>query len=299
MNRMVRYGLVSIVTIGLGGLIALRSRPVIRARTAFSSDVLASSFANGIGAVNIPAAPDSVKGAYGYLFDTKKISDRSFQWYTVEVEYPQLLNPRFPNELALNKMIERSVLGDVTKFRNRQRQVMNARKTPGLEESLVIDYEVIAVRNDVYSIKFTHRIMSRAQLHPIDYPVTVNYDLALERPIQLGDIFKPKSKYLEAISGYCRAQLQRQYGENIFMTGGTEPKAENFQHWNLTPEGLVISFDDYQVGPHAMGQPVLLIPYSALDEFRADEKILHRMINSESDEGHTCSKPAVIVEQFA
>jgi hypothetical protein len=41
---------------------------------------------------------------------------------------------------------------------------------------------------------------------------------------------------------------------------------ENYQNWNITPEGIMISFDDYQVGPHSAGQPVLIIPYSVLKD---------------------------------
>lgn len=299
MNRRVLFVVIALGVIGLSAFIVFRSRPVVRGRTALSGEVWGTSLANRVRTETALAAPDSANGAYDYLFETKKITASSYQWYEVEAEYPQLRNPRFPNEVALNNMIKNLVLADVTKFREHEKQVMSARKTPGLDESLEIEYEVIAVRNDVYSIKFTHRVMSRGQMHPIDYPVTVNYDLALERPIQLRDIFKPNSKYLTAISKYSYAELQRRYGDNFMMKDGTAPKAENFEHWNLTPEGLLISFDDYQVGPHAMGQPVLLIPYAALEEFRVDEKILHRMINSDSDEGHTCSKPAVVVQHFA
>jgi hypothetical protein len=48
------------------------------------------------------------------------------------------------------------------------------------------------------------------------------------------------------------------------MNEGTRPIADNFISWNIVPEGVLLSFDDYQVGPHSFGRPELVVPFSAL-----------------------------------
>jgi hypothetical protein len=48
------------------------------------------------------------------------------------------------------------------------------------------------------------------------------------------------------------------------LRSGTAPKPQNFSAWALTPWGLEITFQDYQVGPYAAGNPSIYIPYSSL-----------------------------------
>ena len=66
------------------------------------------------------------------------------------------------------------------------------------------------------------------------------------------------------------------------MMDGTKANAENYKNWNLTPEGIMISFDDYQVGPHSMGQPVLIIPYSVLKDVIARNRAIATLLNNNS-----------------
>jgi hypothetical protein len=45
---------------------------------------------------------------------------------------------------------------------------------------------------------------------------------------------------------------------------GTEPVVDNFENRNIVPDGVLLSFEDYQVGPHSFGQPEFVVPFSAL-----------------------------------
>jgi hypothetical protein len=45
---------------------------------------------------------------------------------------------------------------------------------------------------------------------------------------------------------------------------GAGPKIENYHSWNITPMGLKITFDPYQVGAYAVGEHVIVVPYSVL-----------------------------------
>jgi hypothetical protein len=45
---------------------------------------------------------------------------------------------------------------------------------------------------------------------------------------------------------------------------GAGPKIDNFHSWNITPVGLKITFDRYQVGPYVAGEHEVVVPYSVL-----------------------------------
>ena len=63
----------------------------------------------------------------------------------------------------------------------------------------------------------------------------------------------------------CIAELQtRQALVPAEVSRGAAPKPENFQAWAITRHGLLIVFQEYQVGPYAAGAQTVLIPYASL-----------------------------------
>lgn len=49
-----------------------------------------------------------------------------------------------------------------------------------------------------------------------------------------------------------------------WLASGTEPTADNYATWAITPGGLEITFGQYQVAPYAAGMPVVTIPVAHL-----------------------------------
>ena len=47
---------------------------------------------------------------------------------------------------------------------------------------------------------------------------------------------------------------------------GASPKPDNYRVWTLTPRGLAVTFEPYQVGPFAAGAPSVLIPYTEMKD---------------------------------
>ncbi len=80
----------------------------------------------------------------------------------------------------------------------------------------------------------------------------------------LADLFLPNINYLEAISQYCIAELSKQPFFDSSFSSGAQPTLENYRNWNITPDGLMITFDEYQVAPYAAGPQKVVVPYSAL-----------------------------------
>jgi hypothetical protein len=97
--------------------------------------------------------------------------------------------------------------------------------------------------------------------------LTLNYDLGQGRELALGDLFLPDSPYLEAISRYCTAELEKQPFFDGFFMDGAQPTLQNYRSWNIGPEGLIITFGTYQVAPGAAGPQTVLVPYRELTDF--------------------------------
>jgi len=100
----------------------------------------------------------------------------------------------------------------------------------------------------------------------------VNYDLKTGKQLNLSDLFKPGSKFLQVIATYAIADLKKQSQEkgselpDDLIQSGAGASAKNYRSWKITRKGLGINFDPYQVGPYAAGAHYVLVPYATLKE---------------------------------
>jgi hypothetical protein len=136
--------------------------------------------------------------------------------------------------------------------------------------------------DDLISFRLTHSVMAAGQMHPIAYYETINYDLRKGRPLRAYDIFK--RGYLKTLSDYSRKSLRETYDLSAedWLMEGTAPRARNFPDWNIVPDGILISFEDYQVGSHSFGQPELIVPYSVLKRSLRGTKLIRPLVTQRS-----------------
>ncbi|NLU84342.1 RsiV family protein [Rhodococcus sp. HNM0569] len=98
---------------------------------------------------------------------------------------------------------------------------------------------------------------------PLVSTVVVDTDTA--QPITLADLFPDLTAGLQALSDESAKLLPATAAGENFERAGIEPTADNFANWLATPEGMVVQFGDYQVGPHAIGLIDITIPWSDLE----------------------------------
>jgi hypothetical protein len=98
--------------------------------------------------------------------------------------------------------------------------------------------------------------------HPFHYSHSLNYDMGMVQMLELDDLFRPGADYLAVLSRYSLDDLERQ--GVLEREDGALPLAENFQRWNITIQGLLISFDEYAVASYAAGPQSVVIPYEVL-----------------------------------
>ena len=94
-----------------------------------------------------------------------------------------------------------------------------------------------------------------------------NYDLASGKRLEFADLFKDPEKALELMSAFTRESLTRSLGEESdeeMIREGTAPDLRNFGELALTPEGITVQFQPYQVGPWSAGPQQVEMPLAAL-----------------------------------
>jgi hypothetical protein len=185
-----------------------------------------------------------------------------FAPYKIAAQTPQLTGSDDPRMAAFNQRLNELVTQGVDMWRQSFQQAPVTPNSNG--SSLNVTYTLISQVGDLWSFKFDFDFYSDGAAHPGLTSVTLNYDLGQGRELALSDLFLPNSNYLEAISNYCLSELRKQPYSDSFFLDGAKPTPENYRNWNIAPDGLVITFDEYQVAPYAAGPQKIVVPYSAL-----------------------------------
>ncbi len=182
--------------------------------------------------------------------------------FTITSHTPQLSVSDDPRVTAFNQRLDELVAKEAEVFRQGFMQNPVPPMTSG--SFLEATYTLVWQYDEIWSLKFDFHFYSDGAAHPGSYSMTINYDLGQGRELALGDLFLPNSNYLEAISNYCITELSLQpFFEGPFAEGA-KPTLENYRNWNISNEGLMITFDEYQVAPYAAGPQRVIVPYEQL-----------------------------------
>jgi Protein of unknown function (DUF3298) len=227
-----------------------------------------------------PSKPSQVERidrtwASRFKFATKSIAKKhqGNRGYEISVDFPQIRKARTSSTRKFNRWMRTKILGYVAQFRRLERaaEVHDKRKKlPPLDisESLELSCRVYYSDERLISLRLTHTVMAMGQMHKIAYYETINYDLKKDRLLSLKDLYRSQRGYLRTVSAYCRNELKRKYQTELtndqWIDEGTIPQRNNFANWNIVADGILLSFEDYQVGSHAFGQPELIVPYAVL-----------------------------------
>lgn len=186
--------------------------------------------------------------------------------YKIDVTYPQIAGSNSLHIRKLNQHIQRLVTdqyqwplhpskADLRYYREKWSDVFN---------SIDIDYDIRSANDSLLSIYFEGYSYGIGAAHSVQYSFSLNYDLTLRKELKLRDLFYRRSNYLELISHYCISELSKK-PEGIFKDALT-PKADNFESWNITREGISFNFDACKVFGCASGKQVVVIPFDVLTQ---------------------------------
>jgi hypothetical protein len=185
--------------------------------------------------------------------------------YTISAQTPKLAGTDDPRAQAFNDGVEKIVLKEIEYFRKNVLAQMPAQSAMS-GSSFDVQYTVVLQQGNLWSLKFNFSGYADGAAHPYQYNATFNFDLERGEKLSLGDLFPPDSDFLTVISRHCISELtKRDIGFYGGFQQGAEPTTDNYRNWNIAADGLLITFDEYQVAPYAAGTQTVIIPYSELN----------------------------------
>jgi hypothetical protein len=222
----------------------------------------------------VPVQPTEVPAPYYLnLSLTSPSHDETSQdpEYAITARIPTLTGSDDARMKAFNTLATSIVQQAIDEFKN---NIASLSPLPdiGGSSSFDVTFTQLSTLPGFVSIKFEIMGYIKGAAHPYHFTRTLNFDLEAGQEIGLDSLFQPGATYLETISSYCIAQLQtRDIGFSDMFTSGADPTPENYHNWNITPDGLLITFDEYQVAPYAAGPQTVTIPYAELSALIAPQ----------------------------
>lgn len=182
--------------------------------------------------------------------------------YKVTAQTPVLVGSSDASVKVFNAEMKTIVDQAVADFKQK---LSDLPATPDSQASTFdLRYNLLSPPGDILSLKFDIRTYYTGAAHPSTVSRTVTFDLQQGKDVGLSELFIPGADFLTPISKFCINQLsKRDIGFADFELGATAT-LENYRNWNITADGLMITFDEYQVAPYAAGPQTVVIPYNQL-----------------------------------
>src|SRR3990167_2412952 len=220
-----------------------------------------------------------------------KTEDIAPLYTSLDISYPQIVGEDLsPSANEFNKLVMQIITDQIQTFKNSVTRDLPHMKTLPEEvrkNTLFIDYDIDVIYRDkrpIISIRFMIEGMQAGHVHPFHAHHVLNYDLNNKKILTLNDLFKSHSNYLRIISNYSLEKLTKKLLEDskdspkevtkmeaTWITEGTQPTPKNYQVWNIEDDGLLITFNEYQVASYGAGPQVVEIPYSVLKKILASD----------------------------
>lgn len=152
--------------------------------------------------------------------------------------------------------------------------------------SFEISFNAYYYSDGIYSVGLGNYTYYQGAAHPNTQTYALNFNLNDGSPVSLSDLFIKGSDYAKLLSEYCISDLKKQWAkmeigndyDKEWLEKGAGPEDVNFEDFNISANGLLITFDEYQVGPYAFGPQEVEVPYSALKSVINKEGLLKKFI---------------------
>jgi hypothetical protein len=193
---------------------------------------------------------------------THKETHAAFPIYEALFEYP-VFDPRVvPMACELNVLIEALVLADIHGVRDIELW-SSLPQVP--DEELRLDtyisgsFEILANAHDIVSIRFPVFFCPRSAAHPSHWFRVLNFQLHPGVALSLHHVFAQIDDALRLLQHHCAGKLHLSLDHP-----GIAPGPDTFRLFNLTPDGLLLTFQEYQVAPYVAGLTQVLVPWPTL-----------------------------------
>ena len=184
------------------------------------------------------------------------------QTYTLDIRYPQVQGLKnVENEDFINSTIKSYVENEVVLIKNTENPESSLFKP-----LLSFDYSIENKGDKILSLMMRgNSYTGGAHGNPI--LKTFNFNLENGNNITFGNILNNPSQSLNQFSEIVISKLKTTIGDEFSeqINSGASAEIDNFNIFNLNLDVLKVSFDAYQVGPYAIGNPEVEINYSEIN----------------------------------
>lgn len=167
---------------------------------------------------------------------------------------------------SANREIRERAEALIAPFRTGHEKAAAQGQSEGAPWTLDIQYDAPYQTARYLALLFTgYDFRGGAHGMPIIEPVVI--DRQDGRRVPPAGLFLHDADWLGALAGRCYAELKLRDlpgADEVWLRGGTEPKAESYRLLFPGPDGLRVIFPPYSVAPYAVGIQEVLIPYPEL-----------------------------------
>lgn len=209
--------------------------------------------------------------------ETKEVKESSSEEnYTIDVKYPAVSTGNDLRDHRINSNIEKEIESIISGFKKDKAEfeslIDDQQENPILVTapySLSVIFETSKNTKGIFGAVFYVSSYMAGAAHPNNYLTTLNYDLETSSSIGIGDLFVTNSDYLTTLSELSREILYKKLEKELpyikeQIDAGTKAQKINYESFLVTPEGLKILFNPYQIGPYALGTIDITIPWEDL-----------------------------------
>ena len=189
--------------------------------------------------------------------------------YFVFSNYPYLAGGSSAETIfAFNQAVEGQLLQQLALFKIDLASFRSETFSFSHPSTFLSGFQIHTATRALVSLEMDLSVYHAGAAHPLPSTLTVTFSLENGQPLTLADLFVPGTAYLDRLAELAAGQL-RERGTFLFDEG-IAPTAENFIHWVVTPHGLTLIFDVYQVSPYAAGVQRVTIPFEQLTGLLAE-----------------------------
>jgi hypothetical protein len=195
------------------------------------------------------------------LMKTMKISNGPDQ----KVFYPRVIKMQNP---ALEHLINTSIVDQTQQLINLQ-----VNQSPSTVVEMLGTYEVKNNQRDVLSLAFSNYTYHYQAAHGMTYIKSLTFDFKQGKLLQLKDLFKPDSDYINRISSLIKTQIAERDIPLLEEFTTIQPD----QDFYIADKTLVIYFQLYDLTPYVFGFPMFPLSVYDLQDIIVEDGPLGRL----------------------
>ncbi|MGJ9384212.1 DUF3298 domain-containing protein [Salipaludibacillus sp. CF4.18] len=191
----------------------------------------------------------------------------------VKISYGPNKTVLFPKVIGMHdyqfeRYINQTVINQTQQLINEQIDNM-----PTTVVEMIGSYEIKNNQRQVLSLSISNYTYHHQAAHGMTYIKSLTFDLQNRTRVELKDLFRTESDYINRISTLIRAQIQQRDIQLLDTFTSIEPN----QDFYIADKTLVIYFQLYEITPYVFGFPMFPISVYELQDIIDEDGPLGRM----------------------